>query len=235
MKKDYLKGIKLGIPIGLGYAAVAFSVGLYGSKAGLTPLEAMFSSLLLNASAGEYAAFTIIKNGGTLIAMVFAEFIANIRYLLMSLSLSQKMDSNFTIPKRLLIGIAITDEMFGVASGQEGKVSFSFYLGMMTVAVPCWALGTLAGAIVGDLIPTFLVNSLSVGLYGMFIAIVIPEGKKNKIVLAAIIASAVGSYLLNYFGSAIGIESGIATVIVTIVVSAVFAIVKPIKGGNANE
>ncbi|MDY3929454.1 MAG: AzlC family ABC transporter permease, partial [Clostridia bacterium] len=138
---DYINGLKMGIPIGIGYLAVSFSLGITAKKAGLTGFQAALTSLLLNASAGEYAAFALIAANAGYFEIAVMEFIANARYLLMSCALSQKLSDKARLPHRMFIGVAVTDEMFGVSMSRLDKIGPFFYFGMMSVAMPCWSLG----------------------------------------------------------------------------------------------
>ena len=189
-KRVFLNGMKMGVPIGLGYFAVSFSLGISAKNAGLTALEAAFASLLLNASAGEYALFTLIAAGASFFEVAMMELVANARYLLMSCALSQKLSDGARLPHRLMIGVAVTDEMFGASISRPEKVTPAYYFGMMAVAMPCWSLGTALGVAVGSILPAMVVSALSVSLYGMFLACIIPEAKRN---LGAIILM-VGSF-----------------------------------------
>ena len=141
-KYYYLKGIKNGMPICLGYLAVSFTLGITARNAGMTAWQAMLTSLACNASAGQYAGFTVIAAGGTYFEMILMELVANARYLLMSCSLSQKFSSETGLLHRLLVGYDVTDEIFGVAVSEPGKLNPFYNYGMMTVAIPGWSLGT---------------------------------------------------------------------------------------------
>ena len=194
-KYYYLKGIKNGMPICLGYLAVSFTLGITARNAGMTAWQAMLTSLACNASAGQYAGFTVIAAGGTYFEMVLMELVANARYLLMSCSLSQKFSSETGLLHRLLVGFDVTDEIFGVAVSEPGKLNPFYNYGMMTVAIPGWSLGTFFGVIMGNILPANIVSALSVGLYGMFLAIIIPPARKNKVIAALVTISMVSSYI----------------------------------------
>ena len=229
VKNDFVRGLKTGIPICLGYFAVAFSLGITAKNAGLSAFQAALASLLLNASAGEYAAFAVIAAGGSYLEIALTEFIANARYLLMSCSLSQKLSDKARLPHRLIMSIAITDELFASSVGEKGKVSPSFYFGMMSVAMPGWCLGTLLGVIIGSILPIRVVSALSVGLFGMFIAIVVPETKKNRAVLLSVIAAMALSFVFEIIPFLESLSSGTKIIILTVIVSAAAAIIRPIK------
>ena len=219
----------MGVPIGLGYFAVSFSLGISAKNAGLTALEAGFASLLLNASAGEYALFTLIAAGASFFEVAMMELVANARYLLMSCALSQKLSDGARLPHRLMIGVAVTDEMFGASISRPEKVTPAYYFGMMAVAMPCWSLGTALGVAVGSILPAMVVSALSVSLYGMFLACIIPEAKRNLIVMGVIAVSFIMSFSAGVIPLTKEIPEGTRIIILTVVISAAAALIFPIK------
>lgn len=231
-KYYYLKGIKNGMPICLGYLAVSFTLGITARNAGMTAWQAMLTSLACNASAGQYAGFTVIAAGGTYFEMVLMELVANARYLLMSCSLSQKFSSETGLLHRLLVGFDVTDEIFGVAVSEPGKLNPFYNYGMMTVAIPGWSLGTFFGVIMGNILPANIVSALSVGLYGMFLAIIIPPARKNKVIAALVTISMVSSYIFSRLPVISDISSGIRTIILTVAICRHRSNPVPGKGGN---
>lgn len=228
-KRVFLNGIKMGVPIGLGYFAVSFSLGISAKNAGLTALEAGFASLLLNASAGEYALFTLIAAGASFFEVAMMELVANARYLLMSCALSQKLSDGARLPHRLMIGVAVTDEMFGASISRPEKVTPAYYFGMMAVAMPCWSLGTALGVAVGSILPAMVVSALSVSLYGMFLACIIPEAKRNLIVLGVIAVSFILSFSVGIIPLIKEIPEGTRIILLTVIISAAAALIFPIK------
>ena len=228
-KRVFLNGIKMGVPIGLGYFAVSFSLGISAKNAGLTALEAGFASLLLNASAGEYALFTLIAAGASFFEVAMMELVANARYLLMSCALSQKLSDGARLPHRLMIGVAVTDEMFGASISRPEKVTPAYYFGMMAVAMPCWSLGTALGVAVGSILPAMVVSALSGSLYGMFLACIIPEAKRNLIVMGVIAVSFIMSFSAGVIPLIKEIPEGTRIIILTVVISAAAALIFPIK------
>ena len=219
----------MGVPIGLGYFAVSFSLGISAKNAGLTALEAAFASLLLNASAGEYALFTLIAAGASFFEVAMMELVANARYLLMSCALSQKLSDGARLPHRLMIGVAVTDEMFGASISRPEKVTPAYYFGMMAVAMPCWSLGTALGVAVGSILPEMVVSALSVSLYGMFLACIIPEAKRNLIVLGVIAVSFILSFSVGIIPLIKEIPEGTRIILLTVIISAAAALIFPIK------
>ena len=190
----FLKGMKAGIPIAMGYFAVAIALGINAVGAGISALQAALASLLNNASAGEYIAFTLIAAQASYAELIAMEAVANSRYLLMSAALSQKLEKSTSTFKRLLLGFTVTDEIFGVSMMQEGFLSPYFTYGAFVVATAGWTGGTLFGALMGNILPSAIVAALGVGLYGMFISIFIPEARKNRVVLGLVALSFAASF-----------------------------------------
>ncbi len=228
-KRVFLNGMKMGIPIGLGYFAVSFSLGISAKKAGLSVLEAALASLMLNASAGEHALFTLIAANAAFIEVALMELVANARYLLMSCALSQKLSVEARLPQRLAIGIAVTDEMFGASIARPEKVSPLYYFGMMSVAVPCWSIGTALGVAVGSILPEMVVSALGVSLYGMFLACIIPETKRNRIVLGIVAVSFILSFSAGIIPIVKQIPETTRILLLTVIISTIAALLFPIK------
>jgi len=226
MRKDFLQGLKLGFPIGLGYFAVAFSLGILASKAGLNAFQGFITSLLINASAGENAGFTAIKENVPYIEIIIITIVSNARYILMSFALSQKINPKEKFYHRLLLGFYLTDEFFGIETSQEPYCNPYITYGAVCCGAPCWAIGTALGVIMGNILPTKVVISLSVSLYGMFLAIIIPPAKKDKAVALLVIFSFVFSYLISRLTN---FSSSITTIFLTIVISAIGAAIFPRK------
>lgn len=226
--KVFGKGFRDGIPIGMGYFAVAFSLGIVAQKAGLSAMQGFIASFLNVASAGEYALFTLIQNGTTCAAIVIAMLIINARYLLMSCSLSQKFSTKTPFIHRLFVGFGITDEIFGISIARKGSLNPYYNYGAMTIAIPLWAIGTSLGIGAGNLLPLRVVSAFSVALYGMFIAIIIPPAKENKVIFFAVLISFLSSFLFSILPYLREISSGTRTIILTIVISAIIAWLRPI-------
>ena len=233
--KQFTKGIKNGIPISLGYLAVAFTLGIQAKKVGITAFQAAVASFGLHASAGEYIAFTLFGANASLLVMVMMEIVANARYLLMSCSLSQKITADTPIWERILMGYFVTDEIFGVSIAVPGKLNPYYTFGLAAIASPGWVVGTALGVLLGNALPLRIVSALSVGLYGMFIACIIPEGKKNKVVAGVIAVSFILSYLFNKLEIFAGISSGVKIMVLTVIIALAAALLFPIKEEKANE
>ena len=232
-KRWFLKGMRDGIPISLGYFAVAITLGIAAVNAGMSAWQATLTSFLINASAGEFIGFTLIGQNAGYLEVLVMEAVANARYLLMSCSLSQKLDSKTSLLKRLLLGFNVTDEIFGVSIAVPGKLDPFYTYGVDVAAMPGWALGTLTGAILGAVLPENIVSALSVALYGMFVAIFIPPAKKNRVILALIIISFIAStvFSLDFFAV---IPQGIRIIILTVAISLGAAVLFPVKEEENN-
>lgn len=218
-----------GIPISLGYFAVSLALGIAARNAGLTALQATLTSFLLNASAGEYVGFTLIAAGAGYLEVAIMELIANARYLLMSCSLSQKLSPDTPLLHRMLIGYAVTDEIFGISVTVPGNLSPYYTFGAMLVAIPGWSSGTFLGVVLGNILPARVVSALGVGLFGMFLAIIIPPARKDKIIAALVAISFALSFAFNKLSLFDGISSGVKTIILTVVISGAAAIFFPIR------
>ena len=228
-KQWFLRGMRAGIPIALGYFAVAIALGIAARQAGITSLQAALTSLLINASAGEYAGFTLIAAGASYLEVTVMEAVANARYLLMSAALSQKLKSGVGTLQRLLLGFTVTDEIFGVSIAQPEPLDPCFTYGTFLVATAGWTSGTFVGAVLGDVLPLRLLSALSVGLYGMFISVFIPEARKNRVVLALVAISFAASLACAYLPVIREISEGIRIIVLTVVISLAAAILCPIK------
>ena len=228
LRKDaFRSGIKDAVPIGLGYLAVSFSLGITARNAGLSALQGAVASFLCLASAGEYAGFTLIAVSASLAEIALMTLIINLRYMLMSLALSQKTDPNMPFFHRLLFGGAVTDELFAVNITRPGLLDPWYFYGGMAIAVPLWTAGTCMGIIAGNVLPARIVSALSVALYGMFIAIIVPPAKKDKavaLIIPVCFAASLAAQRLSFLS---GINSGTKTIILTIVIASAAALLRP--------
>ncbi len=227
--------MRAGIPICMGYFAVSIALGITARGAGVSALQAAFTSLLINASAGEYAGFSLIAAGASYIEVLLMEAVANARYLLMSASLSQKLKSHTPLWQRLLLGFTVTDEIFGVSVAVDGYLSPFFTYGTFVVATAGWTGGTFVGAVLGNVLPARLLSALAVGLYGMFISVFIPEAKKNKTVALLIAISFAASLAFSLIPVIRDISEGIRIIVLTVAISLGAAILCPIKEVRAND
>ena len=219
-KKIFTYGIRDGIPIALGYFAVSFSLGITAKNAGLSPIQSMLASLLCNASAGEYAGFTSIAAKASYIEIAIITLIANLRYLLMSFAMSQKISPKTKLRHRLLVGFDLTDEIFGISMAQKGYLNPLYAYGAMLVAIPGWTIGTGIGAFAGSLLPANVVSALSVALYGMFLAIIIPPCRENKILTPIIAVCFILSFIASVMPGLSQLSDGTRIIILTVAISA---------------
>ena len=225
----FRRGIQNGVPIALGYLAVSFTLGIAASNAGLTAWQGAAASVTTVASAGKYAGGGGGRAGAGYIEMAIMMFVINARYLLMSCSLSQKLAPNLPLVHRLLIGWGITDEIFGVASVVPDKLNPWYNYGMMAISIQAWTIGTAVGIAVGNILPHHVVSALGVGLYGMFLAIIIPPGRKNKVIAGLVAISMAASLAMSVLPVVSHISSGMRTIILTVVIAGNAAVAFPIK------
>ncbi len=233
-KNAFTNGIRDGIPIALGYFAVAFSLGIVAKKAGLNPIQGFLSSLLNHASAGEYAEFTVILADAPYFEMAFVILVTNIRYLLMSCALSQKFAADTSLLHRFLVGFGITDEIFGISIGRTGRLNPYYNYGAMAIALPSWALGTALGIVAGNVLPPSAVSALSVALYGMFVAIIVPASKQNKIVGGVVLVSFAVSYAVSRIPLFDSMSDSMKISLLTVIIAGLAAILFPVKDEEAH-
>lgn len=234
-KNAFKNGLRDGIPIALGYFAVAFSLGIVAKKAGLNPFQGFISSILNHASAGEYAEFTVIIANAPYIEMAFVILITNIRYLLMSCALSQRFAPDSSLLHRIFVGFGITDEIFGISIARAGSLNPYYNYGAMAIALPSWAMGTALGIIAGNILPTSVVSALSVALYGMFVAIIVPAAKSNRVVAGTIIISFVVSFVVSKISLFDNMSDSMKISLLTILISGAAAIFFPVKDETEDD
>ena len=228
-KTEFLRGLYGGIPICLGYLSVSFAFGIFAVESGLTVWQVLLLSATCVTSAGQLAAVPIITGGGGLVELAVSQLVINLRYSLMSISLSQKFDGGIKLPDRFAIAFVNTDEVFAVASGQRGSVSKWFMYGLILMPWLGWALGTLLGAVAGNILPPIVTSSLGVAIYGMFIAIVVPEAKRSRPTAICVGLAVVFSCLCYYVPFLSRIPSGFAVILCAVTASAIMAILAPIE------
>ncbi len=238
-KVNFKKGLLDGLPIGLGYLSVSFAFGMMASNGGL-PIWATIAISMTNlTSAGQIAGLGLIFSGSTIIEMVLTQLIINIRYALMSLSLSQKFDSNITFLHRLIIAFGNTDEIFAVSSSQDGEVGKNYMYGIIIMPYLGWTLGTAIGAIAGQALPHSICSALNIMIYGMFIAIFIPPAKSYSPVLKVVLLSIMLSCLMTWAPGLNQISSGFVIIICTLISAGLGAFLFPIdtdkKDGEQND
>lgn len=229
------EGMRDGFPIALGYFAVSFSLGIAARNAGLTPMQGFWASLLNNASAGEYAAFTLIAAKATYWEVAVITLIANARYLLMSCALAQRFAPETPFFHRLIVGYDVTDEIFGITIARPGYLNPYYTYGAILLAAPAWAIGTALGIMAGNVLPLRIVSALSVALYGMFLAIIIPPARKNRIVAGLVALSFALSFACEYLPGVATLSSGTRTILLTVLISGAAAVLFPVKQEADNE
>ncbi len=225
---SFSEGFRHGIPIGLGYFSVSIAFGIKAVSGGLTPFEAVLISLTNLTSAGQFAGITVIAAGASLLEMALTQLVVNLRYALMSLSLSQKLHESVGTLKRYVIAFGNTDEIFAVASSQKGSLGLQYMLGLMTAPIFGWSLGTLTGAVADTLLPDFIRSALGIALYGMFIAIVVPPMKKQGSVRAVVTVSLVISTAFYYIPGLSSLSPGFVIIICTLAAAGLAAFLFPL-------
>ena len=226
---NFKDGVRDGIPIALGYLAVSFAFGIQAVSAGISVMQATLISLTNVTSAGQFAGISVIAAAGSYLEMAGVQFIINLRYMLMSAAISQKIDPELPTANRLGIAFGVTDEIFGVSITRPGVLSPWFSLGAIITAVSGWVLGTFLGAFSGEILPASLISALGVALYGMFVAIVIPVARDDRNVLMAALMAVICSSIFTYAPLLNRISSGTRIIIVTVAVSAIAALIFPVK------
>jgi len=225
---DFRNGVKDGLAIGLGYLSVSISFGILAVTNGLSWWQAVLVSLTNLTSAGQVAGVGIMASGGSLIEMAVATLVINLRYSLMGISLSQKTDETMNTPARLYSGFFITDEIFGVASSKDGRISFKYMRGIGLLPIAGWTLGTLIGAVLGNILPDIVTCALSIAIYGMFIAIVIPASRKSRgVLIVSIISSLLATVFYYVPVLRENISSGFATIICAVTAALTGAFLMP--------
>lgn len=233
MKKLFVKGMRHGVPIMLGYLSVSFGFGVLCIQQNLSILAAVGISVTNLTSAGQVAGVGVIAAGGSVIEMILCQLVINLRYSLMSLSLSQRLDPSFGLLHRLIVGYGITDEIFAVASAQDEPLKPAYMYGLILTPFIGWSAGTLLGAIAGDIMPASVTAALSLMLYGMFIAIIMPPAKKNHKVLIVVLIAAAVSVMIRYLLPMI--SSGFSVIISALIASVIGAICFPVSQEERGE
>lgn len=228
MKKEFLRGLKAGFPIGLGYLSVSITFGIMSISAGLHWWQALLISMLTLTSAGQVASLSVIINPGRYLELLISQSTINVRYCFMSIALSQKTDSKFKGIYKWLLGFFITDEIFAVAMTQK-KVSRSFFLGLGVLPYVGWAFGTFVGALLGGILPESVMIALGLAIYGMFIAIIVPPMKEDKTIIVAVVISILFSCSFYYIPYLNQVPTGITISICAVVAALICAFLFPVK------
>jgi len=222
-KEYYILGLKDDIPVALVYLAVSFSFGMIAYSSELSIMETSIMSLTNLTSAGQFASLSIIGSNGSLIELALSQLVINLRYSLMSLSLSQKLKKEESILYRFIIACGVTDEMFALSISKKERISAFYNLGMMSLSIPCWVFGTFLGALFGNILPSSIVSCLSMSIYAMFIGIIIPPSKNDKRVRFSIILAIIISSMFYYLPVFNRVSSGFSIIISTVLTSLICA------------
>lgn len=231
---NYRRGLKAGVPIAIGYLSVSFTFGIIAVSYGFAWWQALIISMTTVTSAGQFAGIGIMLHPGQYFQMLISQLTINIRYSFMSISVGQKADERFKGLSRWLLGFMMTDEIFAVAV-QEENVSRSFFAGLATLPYLGWSVGTLLGAILGSVLPDRLMSALSLAIYGMFVAIVVPEMKKSRPVTLVVVLSILLSCAFYYIPLLSKISSGITITVVAIASAGVGSILFPLKDEEVSD
>lgn len=226
--EEWKAGLHDGLPICLGYFAVAFAFGIQAKSAGLTAFQAALMSLTNLTSAGQFAALELIAAGAPYFEMALTQFVINLRYCLMSCALSQKIKKGTAPAHRFGIAFGVTDEIFGVSVCRPKALTPAYSYGLMAVAIPGWTAGTLFGVIAGDLLPASVINALGIAIYGMFLAIIIPAARQERPVLAVVLCAVALSTIFYYVPVLSAVSSGFRIILITLVVAGGAALLFPV-------
>ena len=230
----FVRGMRDGIPICLGYFAVSFALGIAGRGVGMNAVQAFVMSLTMVASAGQFAAITLIGAGAGIIEMITTTIVVNLRYLLMSCSLTQKLSSETKLLHRLALSYCMTDEIFGLSISVDGFLRPVYTYGITVISVSGWCLGTVLGVVAGNILPALVTNALGVAMYGMFLAIIIPPAKENHFLGALVAVSMAASGLFSILPYLKAISSGFRVIILTILIAGIAAVIHPIEEPGDN-
>ena len=230
----FVRGMRDGIPICLGYFAVSFALGIAGRGVGMNAVQAFVMSLTMVASAGQFAAITLIGAGAGIIEMITTTVVVNLRYLLMSCSLTQKLSPETKLLHRLALSYCMTDEIFGLSISVDGFLRPVYTYGITLISVSGWCLGTVLGVVAGNILPALVTNALGVAMYGMFLAIIIPPAKENHFLGALVAVSMAASGLFSILPYLRSISSGFRVIILTILIAGIAAVIHPMEESGDN-
>ena len=229
----FKNGLHDGLPVGLGYLSVSFAFGVTAGSMGIPWFISLLTSMTNLTSAGQKAGIEVIAAGGSIgaviLGIILTQLVINARYFLMSTFLTQKLDNSFTLPHRMICSFGITDEIFAIAVAKPKSLGKNYFYGLMTLPYLGWALGTLLGALAGNILPANVVSALNIALYAMFIAIIIPPAVKNKGILAVVILATLLSCAFCFIPLLSQVSAGISYIICAVLSAAIVAIFFPVK------
>ena len=228
-KREFFKGMLHGVPICLGYLAVSFSFGIFAVAQGLSIFETVLISMFNMTSAGQLAGVPIIACGGSLLELASTQLFINLRYALMSVSLSQRLDGKVRLLDRVLIGFGVTDEVFAVSVSQPSEVSKQYMAGLILVPYLGWAGGTLLGAVAGNVLPAVVTTALGVAIYGMLIAIVVPPMRDHRPTALCVLLAVALSCAFRYLPFLSKVSAGFVIIICAVAASALLAALRPVS------
>ncbi len=234
-QNSFRTGLHDGIPIALGYLSVSFTFGIMASAGGIPPLVAMLISMTNLTSAGQFAGLTLLLGGGTLTEMALTQLIINLRYALMSISLSQKMHKSVTLPDRFWIAFGNTDEIFAVSCGKKEELGKKYMAGLILLPFLGWSGGTLVGAVAGNLLPASLTSALGIAIYGMFLAIIVPAMRSSGAVSAVVAVAALLSCAFAFVPMLQSVSSGFVIILCALTAALVGAVVAPVEDTDAQN
>lgn len=235
MQNSFQQGIRDGVPIALGYVSVSFAFGMMAVSQGLPLWVSVMISFTNLTSAGQFAALGIIAAGGSVIEMALSQLIINLRYFLMSLSLTQKIDPQMTTMKRSLISYGVTDEIFAVSSSRYESVGFLYMIGLMALPVLGWTFGTFLGGVASSLLPTAIRDALGIMIYGMFLAIILPPCRKSREIFIVVILASLISCIFQLLSRFVDIGSGFVIIICTVISAGIGAWLYPLQREDKHE
>ena len=235
IQNSFAKGLGDGVPIGLGYFSVSFAFGISAVAAGVPVWGAALISMTNVTSAGQFAGLGLIAAGAPLAEQALTQLVINLRYALMSLSLSQKLAPGIGVLERLLMAFLNTDEVFAVASSQAGAVGRRYFYGLMIAPYLGWSIGTILGAAAGSILPEAVQSALGIAIYGMFLAIIIPPARESRVVRGLVLLSFAASFIAGRWSLLSGISSGVRTIFLTVVISLGAAILFPRRDEEQTE
>ena len=228
-KREFRLGLIDGIPICLGYLAVSFAFGIQASEAGLSVFQASLMSLTNVTSAGQFSSLDLIRSNAAFAEMALLQLVVNLRYMLMSTALSQKLSSKVGTIKRCMVAYGVTDEIFALSVVRKGRLNPAYSYGLIVVSVFGWVMGTFLGAFAGQIMPQRLISALGLAIYGMFLAIIIPEAREKMSVFLVVAGAMVMSTVFTYAPVLKNISSGFRIIIVTVVIAGAAAALAPME------
>ena len=234
-KKEFIEGIRDGIPICLGYFSVSMAFGLTAVLSGVPIWAAVVISLTNLTSAGQFAGMNLIASHGAMVEIALTTLIINIRYFLMSISVSQKVERKMTMKERMAVSFGITDEIFAVSMQRDHDLTTAYMAGLIMTPVIGWTGGTLVGAVATSFMPEVLSNALGIALYGMFIAVIVPPARDQKNVLFAVALAIGASVACKYLPVIQNLSSGWTIILITIVVCLIAAWLFPVEESEENS